>query len=89
MSLLSLTVNVELDDIEDDVLLELVAERGLHKTLADFDDQEMADELHGRGAPEPMADAFASQAVTDWLRSANPPQEVRDAYWEQFGRILL
>lgn len=87
----SIEVNVSLDlgEIEDDVLLEEVEARGLHRSPSDFSDEEIEDELRERGLPEPMADAFASQAMVDWLRAQNPPQEIRDAFWRQFGRMLL
>lgn len=84
-----------LEDIETADLIEELESRGHtvdeETELCDFTTSELRDELEDRG--ESISDTdfsafFSTPAGAEWLRSANPPQELRDAYWNEFGRIL-
>ncbi len=68
-------------------------------SLDSFEDHEIEEEYDARDlrgyepaeeGPEcsDMADLFRDLAVDAWLRSSNPPQAIRDAYWNTVGRIL-
>lgn len=57
--------------------------------IGDFDTHELQNELADRNALDPDAqELLGDRVVEEWLRSSNPPQVVRDAFWKHIGRIL-
>lgn len=87
-------MNEKLIDFTDEELIAEVIERGhsvdYEADISDFSDEAILDavecrDLTVRGG---FASCFGTASCAEWLRSANPPQEIRDAYWQEFGRIL-
>ena len=87
-------MNEKLVDFTDEELIEEIVDRGHtvdeESSLDDFDSDDLVSELKRRdfGTPGGFAEFLGTVAGSDWLRGANPPQEIRDAYWQEFGRIL-
>lgn len=91
----SVSVDVELSELEfEDLEAELkdrgytVFENSEGPDLSAIDSEDLQEELRLRTDALDLEQAFAMPSVAAWLRAANPPQEVRDAYWQSFGRIL-
>lgn len=61
--------------------------------LSDIETSDLVEELERRGQepedPEALVNVLRESLVHDWLRKSNPPQAVRDAYYQVYGRILL
>lgn len=87
-------MNEKLDDFTDEELIAEIVERGHtvdeESSLEDFDNEALLFEMELRGicALSGFAEFFGTVMGAEWLRATNPPQEVRDAYWQEFGRIL-
>ena len=84
-----------LKDFEDDDLLEELRMRGVdlcqdcEVDLSMEATESLISELRGRDENyQTLSDFFSEAAVEKWLRSSNPPQDVRDAYWQVIGGIL-
>lgn len=87
-------MNEKLEDFTDEELIAEVIDRG-HTVdedadIRDFSDAAILDAVECRDLTVPggFSEYFGTTAGAEWLRSTNPPQEVRDAYWRIFGRIL-
>lgn len=87
-------MNEKLDEFTDEELIDEIVERGHtvgdESSLEDFSSDELAFELESRNFSSlgGFAEFFGTAAGAEWLRATNPPQEIRDAYWQEFGRIL-
>lgn len=73
---LTTEVEVDLSDVDLDDLREELAEREI---------DEGAKVLAGE---EGISAIFNQHLVLEWLRHSNPPQEIRDWYYETKGKIL-
>jgi hypothetical protein len=84
-----------LKDFEDDDLLEELRNRGVdlcqdcEPDLGMEETSALIEELRNRDENyQSLAEFFSDGAVDAWIRQNNPPQAVRDAYWQTVGRIL-
>lgn len=56
--------------------------------LADFSDSEIFEEADSRRDSAYIGELLDRPAVLSWLRGSNPPQDVRDWFYEFKGQIL-
>jgi len=61
--------------------------------LSEIDTDGLIEELEGRGQEDigaivSMSDIVDMPLVLSWLRSSNPPKEIRDWFYQVKGRIL-
>lgn len=87
-------MNEKLDDFTDEELIAEIVERGQtvdeETDIDEFSDAAILDAVEARDLTVPggFSGFFGTTHGAEWLRATNPPQEVRDAYWQEFGRIL-
>lgn len=85
---------INLEDVTSDDLIAELQERGvdLHEDcndITEFSADDLRSELDRRSEfSGDLAEILGDHKLFAWLRDSNPPQEVRDAYWSAYGRIL-
>ena len=89
MSKIRMNAEVDLGELADDVIEEEAGKRGLIKEVSSFDTEELEEELLCRREGTNLDGLFANPKWSAWLAAQNPPQEIRDAYFQSQGKMLL